>query len=264
MAMAFTVLRRGSLSGSLLAGVAVARSFQILLKTFLQPQSPRNLWSRESSTLLPFSVSNFSSKANKPTSDSDLLRVIDAEIKCAQECDDHDRVEEIPEGFPFEILDEKGKMAITLKRSYHGEKIEVFVSMPSLVTGEEPEHDRRAGLNDEEGRNEKASQSSIPLIINTRKNGGHGLEFSCTAYPDELVIDSMSFKEAKESDEEMLAYQGPDFSDLDENLQKSFHKYLELRGISALTTNFLHEYMINKDSREYLLWLRDLKKLIEK
>ncbi|XP_042386643.1 uncharacterized protein At2g39795, mitochondrial-like [Zingiber officinale] len=61
-----------------------------------------------------------------------------------------------------------------------------------------------------------------------------------------------------------LAYEGPDFSDLDENLQKSFHKYLEIRGISPLTTNFLHEYMINKDSREYLLWLKNLKQFIQK
>lgn len=120
-------------------------------------------------------------------------------------------MEEIPKGFLFEIVDEKGKSAITLKRSYHGEKIEVFVSMPSLVTGEEPEHGRRAGPNDEEGRNERARQSSIPLTINARKNEGHGLEFCCTAYPDELIIDSMSFMETKESDEEMLTYQGPDF-----------------------------------------------------
>jgi complement component 1 Q subcomponent-binding protein, mitochondrial len=53
-------------------------------------------------------------------------------------------------------------------------------------------------------------------------------------------------------------------SDLDENLQKAFHKYLELRGITALNTNFLHEYMINKDSREYLLWLCNLKAFLLK
>ncbi|KAI0502077.1 hypothetical protein KFK09_017023 [Dendrobium nobile] len=262
--MVFAILRRVSLSGSLLASVAVNKSFKIPLSAFFQSQPTRSHLSRESCTVLPVPVSNFSSKANKPASDSELLRVIDAEIKCAEDCDDHDRVEEIPEGFPFEFQNEKGKNTITLKRSYHGEKIEVLVSMPSLVTGEEPEHDRRAGLNDEESKKERANQSSIPLTINATKNEGHGLEFCCTAYPDELVIDSMSFKETKESDEQMLAYQGPDFSDLDENLQKSFYKYLELRGISAMTTNFLHEYMINKDSREYLLWLRDLKKLIEK
>lgn len=53
------------------------------------------------------------------------------------------------------------------------------------------------------------------------------------------------------------------FSDLDENLQKAFYKYLEIRGISPMTTNFLHEYMINKDSREYLWWLKNLKQFIQ-
>ncbi|XP_020588709.1 uncharacterized protein At2g39795, mitochondrial-like [Phalaenopsis equestris] len=210
--MASAVLRRVRLSGSLHAGAAAARRFQIPLFAFLQPQAPNSRLSREHSSLLPFFVSSFCSTANKPTSDFDLLRVIDAEIKCADDCDDHDRVEEIPEDFPFEIQNEKGKSTVTLERSYNGEKIEVLVSMPSLVTGEEPEHDRRAGHNDEDGNRERPNQSSIPLIINARKNGGQGLEFCCTAYPDELVIDSMSFKETKDSDEEMLAYQGPDFS----------------------------------------------------
>ncbi|XP_042436874.1 uncharacterized protein At2g39795, mitochondrial-like [Zingiber officinale] len=53
-------------------------------------------------------------------------------------------------------------------------------------------------------------------------------------------------------------------SDLDENMHKSFHKYLEIRGISPLTINFLHEYMINKDSREYLLWFKNLKQFVQK
>lgn len=51
--------------------------------------------------------------------------------------------------------------------------------------------------------------------------------------------------------------------DLDENLQKAFHKYLEIRGIKPSTTNFLHEYMINKDSKEYLMWLKNVKAFIK-
>lgn len=52
-------------------------------------------------------------------------------------------------------------------------------------------------------------------------------------------------------------------SDLDENLQKAFLKYLEVRGINPSTTNFLHEYMIKKDNKEYLEWLKNLKNFIE-
>jgi complement component 1 Q subcomponent-binding protein len=56
----------------------------------------------------------------------------------------------------------------------------------------------------------------------------------------------------------------PFYSDLDENLQKAFLKYLEIRGISPSTTNFLQEYMFNKDNKEYLVWLKNLKSFIEK
>ncbi|KAJ6837990.1 uncharacterized protein M6B38_322115 [Iris pallida] len=216
--------------------------------------------------------SSFSSSAvatDKPASDANLLKVIDAEIKCAEECDDHDRVEEIPERFPFEIQDEKGMNIITLKRTYQDENIEVIVSMPCLVTGEEPENTREANHQDDEdggedNDNEKPTQSSIPITVNIGKESGLSLEFSCTAYPDEVVIDAMSVRDSTRSDEEMVAYEGPEFQELDDNLQKAFHKYLELRGISAITTNFLHEYMINKDSREYLFWLKNLKQFFEK
>jgi complement component 1 Q subcomponent-binding protein, mitochondrial len=51
---------------------------------------------------------------------------------------------------------------------------------------------------------------------------------------------------------------------LDENLQKAFLKYLEIRGITPNTTNFLQEYMFNKDNKEYLGWLKKLKSFIEK
>ena len=54
------------------------------------------------------------------------------------------------------------------------------------------------------------------------------------------------------------------YSDLDENLQKAFHKYLEIRGIKPSTTNFLQEYMFAKDNKEYLMWLKNLKNFVEK
>lgn len=46
-------------------------------------------------------------------------------------------------------------------------------------------------------------------------------------------------------------------------MQKELHKYLEKRGIKAGATNFLHEYMVNKEDREYTNWLKNLKKFVE-
>jgi complement component 1 Q subcomponent-binding protein len=190
-------------------------------------------------------------------SDDSLVKVIESEIQCAEETDDIDRVEEIPGGFPFKIDDQPGHQTIKLTRVYEGENITVEVHMPNLVTGEDGED---FDGNDDDAQ--KGNQSSIPLVVTVSKKNAPSMEFSCTAFADEIVIESLAVKNP-ESSEDQIAYEGPDFHDLDENLQKAFHKYLEIRGIKPSTTNFLHEYMINKDSREYLLWLKNLKGFID-
>ncbi|KAG6523930.1 hypothetical protein ZIOFF_013818 [Zingiber officinale] len=245
-----------------LAARSLSRSLDPRLSTIIHPHSLRNVISERTVWPLPCTAF-FSSVTMKLASDSNLIQGVNSEIKCTLESDDYDRVEEIPGGFPFEIQDEKGMNTVTLKKNYHGESIEVIVSMPSLVTSEEP--DNEPDNNDEDSdQSERPCQSSIPRTVVVSKGKGLSLEFSCASYPDEATIDSMSVRENKESDDEMLGYEGPDFSDLDENLQKSFHKYLEIRGISPLTTNFLHEYMINKDNHDYLLWLKNLNQFIQK
>ncbi|KAK4343611.1 hypothetical protein RND71_036705 [Anisodus tanguticus] len=192
----------------------------------------------------------------RASSDESLLKVIQAEILCAEESDEQDEAEEVPEGFPFRIEDNPGQQTVRLTRGYQGESIDVEVHMPDLVTGDEDEND-----NDADG-SERANQSQIPLVVRVSKNNGPSLEFGLTAFADEIAIDTLAIKDANVA-EDQIAYEGPDFSDLDENLQKAFHKYLEIRGIKPSTTNFLHEYMINKDGKEYVMWLKNLKKFIE-
>ncbi|KAF5180864.1 Mitochondrial glycoprotein family protein [Thalictrum thalictroides] len=209
-----------------------------------------------------FHLKNFFSSgaalSKKPTiSDHTLIQVIESEIKCSEESDDYNRVDKPPPAFPFEIEDNLGQRTLILKREYNGESIKVVVYMPSLITGDMDDDD------DDDDEYEKANQSSIPLIVTVSKKKGPSLEFGVTAFADEVIIDSMSVKESIVSEDE-LPYEGPDFTSLDENLQKAFTKYLELRGIKPSTTNFLHEYMINKDSREFLYWLKNLKNFVEK
>ncbi|KAM1003005.1 hypothetical protein FF1_003322 [Malus domestica] len=165
------------------------------------------------------------------SSDQSLIRVIESEIKCAEETEDLDKVKKIPSSFPFKIKDTPGIQTVTLKRTYQGEDIQVEVHMPDLVTGEDDNDDNQNDDNDEH-----ANQSSIPLVVTVSKGNGPVLEFSVTAYPDEFQIDSLA---------------------------KAFHKYLEVRGIKPSTTNFLHEYMLNKDSKEYANWLQQLKRFVE-
>lgn len=78
--------------------------------------------------------------------------------------------------------------------------------MPDLVTGEEHDHQD----DDKDDESERATQSSIPLSVSVSKKDGPSLEFSCVAYPDEIVIDSLSVKNPDFSDEQ-IPYDGPDF-----------------------------------------------------
>ncbi|KAI5670598.1 hypothetical protein M9H77_10962 [Catharanthus roseus] len=198
---------------------------------------------------LPSTIRRFSSR---PSSDESLIRVLESEIDCASEDASHEV--DVPGNFPFKIQDNPGLQTVTLTREYQGETISVEVHMSSLITGEE---------NDEDGNEEdNGSPSQLPLVVRVSKKDGPVLEFDCTAYPDEISIESLSVKDPDSSEDE-IAYEGPNFEDLDENLQKAFHKYLEIRGIKPSTTNFLHEYMINKDGKEYMNWLKNLKKFIE-
>lgn len=195
--------------------------------------------------------------STKPSSDQSLLRVIESEIKCAVESQEEDQAEEVPQGFPFKIQNRPGQQTVTLTREYQGETISVEVHMPDIITGQEDDADD----NNDEGE-ESASQPTLPLVVQVSKSRGPCLEFCCTAYPDEIAIDGLSVKDP-EAGEDQIPYEGPDFSDLDENLQKAFHKYLEIRGIKPSTTNFLHGYMVDKDSKEYITWLKNLEKFIK-
>ncbi|GFY83593.1 mitochondrial glycoprotein family protein [Actinidia rufa] len=150
---------------------------------------------------------------------SPLLRVIETEIKCAQESEDHDQADDVPDGFPFKIEDNPGQQTISLCREYQGENILVEVHMPDLVTGDN-------GEDDDVDDTEKSNQSSIPLVVRVSKKNGPCLEFGVTAFPDEISIDSLSVKDPQNS-EDQIPYEGPDFSDLDENLQKGFSQNLK-------------------------------------
>ncbi|KAG2333077.1 hypothetical protein Bca52824_004257 [Brassica carinata] len=98
-------------------------------------------------------------------------------------------------------------------------------------------------------------------ICVTKQDNGPSLEFVAKAYVDEIVIDVVYVQKPYELS---FPYQGPpDFADLDENLLKAFHRFLEIRGTKPTITEFVADYMANKDGRERLQWLNDVKSFVD-
>ncbi|RZR86530.1 hypothetical protein BHM03_00013758 [Ensete ventricosum] len=204
--------------------------------------------------------------SSKVSGDENLTRVIDSDIQCErsltpaastlsicilQEID-------VPEDLPFEIVDNPGDQAVFLKREFAGENIQVTVSMNFDKRNDLEEIDED---DDDDERNENSMEPTLSLVVTIDKGEGSLLEFCCNLNSDELEIEGMVMKKRDDVDGQS-AYQGLKFSDLDENLQKALHRYLEARGIKNSLFDVLHKYMWNKDERESLRWSKNMKGLI--
>lgn len=217
-------------------------------------------------SVIPFSrFHSTESAVSKTTADENLVSVLESEIDCAvkEEAPDQDVMEEMPEGFPFKIIDTPGERTVLLQRNFEDETIQVEVDSSSPYDDDDEDEQEQAEQNDADDEDDEHSvKIRIPMVVSVSKGDGVCLEFGVSAFPDEIVIDSLSIKHPQGSDND-LAYEGPDFDDLDENLQKAFHRFLEIRGIKPSFTDFLAGYVANKDSREYLQWLKDVKSFVE-
>ncbi|KAL8171559.1 hypothetical protein V2J09_023363 [Rumex salicifolius] len=251
--MAFSVILRRSISTAAPLAARVVGGQRFRHASAISSHFRRAAVSHGTNAWLAPSTGFTSRRNYSASSDAKLLEVIESEIECAVESTENEEGAAAPEDFPFKIEDNLGENIVTLERQYEGDTITVEVHMPNLVTGED-DNDNDDG--------QDSSESHVPLVVKVAKKNGAVLEFTCTGFPDEITIDALSMKNPDVSEED-IAYEGPDFSDLDENLQKAFHKYLEIRGIKPSTTNFLHEYMIAKDNKEYVNWLNGLKSFVK-
>ncbi|KAL3531776.1 hypothetical protein ACH5RR_005297 [Cinchona calisaya] len=179
---------------------------------------------------------------------SHLIRILDSEIKCALDSDLLHCAVDVPDGFPFKVLDIVGGRKIVLEREFQGETIRVLVDMPTSTTVDD----------------ETQTESSIPVVVSVSKGNGSCLQFDGRVFPGRILVNGLLLDNSCNSEEDgRFPYRGPDFLDLNENFRKAIYDYLEIRGLTSSTANYLIEYMISKDAKEYLGWLKSLKELIE-
>ncbi|KAF0901387.1 hypothetical protein E2562_000268 [Oryza meyeriana var. granulata] len=197
-----------------------------------------------------------STTPTKAYADESLVRVIDSEIECVVQLEGASAKQiDLPEDFPFEIIDNPGDQSITLKREIAGETIKATV-----YTNFDAEQDLNEDGNDDEN-NEESFKPGIQMVVTVEKPEAPILEFECHFNDDELAIENMRMLDQNNRDAENL-YSGPPFQDLDESLQKALHRYLEVRGIKHSLHDWLYEYMMSKDEKEYVVWLKNIKEFV--
>ena len=105
---------------------------------------------------------------------------------------------------------------VVLKKDYKDEKIEVIVSMPNMDADpefdEDDEDDDEVAAKEDDDEDKGEEDSSLSMKVVVSKGTGPKLEFTCTAFREEITIDDMLISEKAETDAEKFPFEGPEFT----------------------------------------------------
>lgn len=156
---------------------------------------------------------------------------------------------------PWTVTDKQGHADVILRRSYGQEDIAVtcVYQADSYAEGENPEEDMNSG--DDEGMDETGMGSCVNMTITINKGADSPtLEISAASYGTEISIEHVYFWEDKDTKESI--YDGPNFLQLDDEVQSQFERFIKVRGVNKELTGYLFALLSDKEQREYMRWLQ--------
>lgn len=226
-----------------------------------------------------FSVTAF--KNQKSAADAQLLSVLKTEI-------DIEKADEIYaanlesnlkfiNSRGFEIIMKDGRDEVQLIKKDGGETIHVFFSVSDVTNADTYDfQDDPEEISEIEGAPEESLMNGdiTPIRANIviEKSSGGALGIECVSQDNLLIIENITPYEsadvalansAENDYQRRSVFQGPSFSDLDESLQAAIEKYLASKGIDAGLSSFISEFSTDRENREYIIWLNNLKSFVE-
>ncbi|XP_048227513.1 uncharacterized protein At2g39795, mitochondrial isoform X2 [Ricinus communis] len=136
----------------------------------------------------------------------------------------------------FVVQDRPGEQWMTMRRTFNSDNENIKLEV-TMFDGYETVTKSGEGSSGEDVR------LHISLLVDISKNGD-SLEFVCSSWPDRLEIHKVYL--LRRDHELSRPYMGPDFRNLNGELQKRLREYLEERGVRAsfclLATRVEHEF----------------------
>ena len=125
--------------------------------------------------------------------------------------------------------------------------------------------DQEGGDEVEEDQQDQEPNFPARVLVTIERPNKGALQVATTAQDGMMGVESIyHFKDPKHVDPKNTAdeanaarlYTGPPYTQLDDDLQVLFEKYLDERGINTTLALFVTEYIDYKEMREYLNWLK--------
>lgn len=196
---------------------------------------------------------NYVSEMRKDAFEGKILRLLRNEIQ--YEIDRAPPAEAVPEFNSFVVDERQGEQWICLKKKFGAnEDIKIDATMFDASYPIE----KHGGV-----ATEDEVQLHLSLFIDVFKGEGNDiLRIVCSAWPDSIEIKRVYTYKCNQNVDQ--CYGGPEFKELDDELQELLYDFLETRGINDDLAVFLHQYMKNKDKTEFIHWMGKVKSFIEK
>ncbi|XP_057736130.1 uncharacterized protein At2g39795, mitochondrial-like [Arachis stenosperma] len=232
----------------------MARVFRSLRKTLVHHLHHHHHHHHHQKLLLPqLARRTYLSEMRNEAFEGNMLRLLRREIQYELQSSPPNQA--TTSKFDSFVVDGRpGERWITLKRQYANEDIKVEATM---FDGVAPAPTTSGGV-----ANADEEQMHITVIVSISKGNSSYLEIMCSAWPDSIEINRLVTR----SDENMSdnPYSGPEFKELDDELQDRLYDFLEVRGINDELAVFLHGYMKGKDKTEFIKWMERIKSFIER
>ncbi|XP_057794935.1 uncharacterized protein At2g39795, mitochondrial-like [Salvia miltiorrhiza] len=193
---------------------------------------------------------NYVNDMRKSAFEGNIARLIRSEIQ--YELDHSPPSVPIPEFNSFKVDELPGEQWIRLSRKF-GEDEEIKIEV-TMFDGSVPMkmHDDKEDV-----------KLHVTLIVDVMKGkDGDILEFVCSGWPGCIEIRNVFIR--GQGRLKGRPYMGPQFKELDDELQDSLYDFLEARGVDDELAEFLHAYMRYKDKNEYIRWMESMKTYIQK
>ncbi|EPS72644.1 hypothetical protein M569_02113 [Genlisea aurea] len=196
-----------------------------------------------------YCTGNYASEMRKRAFEGNILRLIRNEIQ--YEADHSTSFQPPQELDSFKVDEMPGEQWIRLSRKFgENEDIKIEATM----------FDRSIPVKKtDDSLDPKLHLNLVIHIIKQECN--QVLEFVCSAWPDSIHIRRVYARGRDPAKDQ--PFFGPEFKELDDELQDSLYDFLESRGIDEELAGFLHSFMRYKDKAEYIRWMGTLKSFIQ-
>lgn len=123
------------------------------------------------------------------------------------------------------------------------------------------------GDGDEEEGAPTEPQETTDFSVTVHKANGNGAIFYCTTVGNDekyrFIVGNVRYFADAEEKNSMSAYNGPEFEDLDDNLQAGVDEWLSSIGINEDLCDFVDAMAVDKEQREYMRWLNRIADIVQ-